>query len=447
MSQWDDRIVNNPVWESLASVGPVLDQALTRDGIKQEDIEGLERIRAVLAFTGKRLAGAEPIITSPGPLATISKALRNALTEIQAFGSDGDSNRIATANSHMETVLLHVAQLPMLSTSEDLVSLKDAALEYRASLEVHVKRTAKSFEEQVAHAEKTVAEFKSHGDELRAKFTDLGNEFAAQRQRLSQLTSDYQGQFSTAQETRNQEYTNAQTARQNQFGSLMSDYSQRLADQNAGFTREKENSFKQYQEDVASLKKDYANSAKALLDEIEGHRRQVEKLVGVIGNLGVTSGYQKTANYARRSLWFWQVVTVSALGGVIIVGYKAFIPIVQGTFSWESFAARVFLCITVGVLAAYAAFQADRFFEIERRNRKMALELEAIGPYLAPLPQEMQDKFRIDIGDRSFGREESGISRRTAKSPASVIDVLMKSKDSREFFRQLLQDLLKSIKG
>jgi hypothetical protein len=99
------------------------------------------------------------------------------------------------------------------------------------------------------------------------------------------------------------------------------------------------------------------------------------------------------------------------------------------------------------VLAAYAAFQADKFFEIERRNRKVALELEAIGPYLAPLPQEMQDKFRIDIGDRSFGREELGIGSRATKSPASVIDVVLKSKDSREFFRQILQDLLKSIKG
>jgi hypothetical protein len=34
----------------------------------------------------------------------------------------------------------------------------------------------------------------------------------------------------------------------------------------------------------------------------------------------------------------------------------------------------------------------------------LALELEAIGPFLAPLEKEKQDEFRLKIGDRSFGQ-------------------------------------------
>lgn len=48
--------------------------------------------------------------------------------------------------------------------------------------------------------------------------------------------------------------------------------------------------------------------------------------------------------------------------------------------------------------------------ESERRNRKLALELEAIGPYLAPLPEERQLEFRLALGDRTFGREDDGFS-------------------------------------
>jgi hypothetical protein len=74
-----------------------------------------------------------------------------------------------------------------------------------------------------------------------------------------------------------------------------------------------------------------------------------------------------------------------------------------------------------------------------RRNRKMALELEAIGPYLAPLPQEKQDQFRIELGERSFGREESGLGRRGDRSPATVVDVLMKSKGFRDFVTEIVK--------
>jgi hypothetical protein len=74
-----------------------------------------------------------------------------------------------------------------------------------------------------------------------------------------------------------------------------------------------------------------------------------------------------------------------------------------------------------------------------RRNRKLALELEALGPFLAPLPTELQDKFRLEIGDRSFGRQDLGLGRRGEKSPATVVDVLSWSKEFREFVIEIVK--------
>jgi hypothetical protein len=130
---------------------------------------------------------------------------------------------------------------------------------------------------------------------------------------------------------------------------------------------------------------------------------------------------------------------VGSLVALIVFAYTTFLPVVPGTFSWEGFAGRVFLSATVGVLAAYAASQADKFLEMERRNRKLALELEALGPFLAPLPTEFQDKFRLEIGDRSFGRQDLGLSKRGDKSPATVIDVLSRSKEFREFVMDIVK--------
>lgn len=44
---------------------------------------------------------------------------------------------------------------------------------------------------------------------------------------------------------------------------------------------------------MSELQADYATRADVILQEIETHKKSVEKLVGVIGNLGVTSGLPK----------------------------------------------------------------------------------------------------------------------------------------------------------
>lgn len=412
----------------MQSLGPAIDQAVAREGIEAQSVDALERIRAVLALTGKRLAAADPFTTHPAPLDGISSALQSVLAEVQAFIADGNAGHITNANSHADSALAHLSQVSVPFTPEELQGLKDAAGTYRASLEAHLQRASASAEA-----------LRSETEGLRNKLSELVSEIVAERQRLSQVTSDHQSQFSTAQEARSREFAEAQTSRQDKFAAVISDYNRRLTEQNADFTRQKEAAMRQYQEDVAALKKDYSDSANNILAAMDEQRRKVEKLVGVIGNLGVTSGYLKTANQARITMWVWQGITILAMGGLIVVAYKAFIPIVQGGFTWEGLAGRVFLSLTVGVLAAYAASQADKFLEIERRNRKFALELEAIGPYLAPLPQELQDKFRLDIGERSFGREEHGIGKRDEKSPATVVDVLMRSKEFREFIAELVK--------
>jgi len=116
---------------------------------------------------------------------------------------------------------------------------------------------------------------------------------------------------------------------------------------------------------------------------------------------------------------------------------------VQGGFNWEGFAGRVFGSLTVGVLAAYAAAQADKHIQVERQARKLALELEAIGPYLAPLPVDKQEEFRLEMGNRSFGRDERSLGGKTEKSPASLVDILVKSKEFREF----VADIVKAARG
>jgi hypothetical protein len=235
----------------------------------------------------------------------------------------------------------------------------------------------------------------------------------------------------------------------------------------------------------------YEKEANRILEKIRGHKSEVEELLGVIGTLGSSSGYKKVANYARLMVGIWQSLTVLSLAGLIAVAFMvafpsflktqvpgeqtsqlasverkaevgqvdtnkpstekgkaisadakvaAGVPVDQHSNSnfYQGFLTRVFLSITFGIFAAYAGRQASRFFDMEQKNRKMALELEALGPFIEPLDKADRDKFRVQIGDRSFGAAAPETGNNKEDDPVTALAVL-KSKEIGEFITNIVK--------
>lgn len=86
----------------MTALGPAIDRAVAREDVDPPSIDGLERIRVVLTFAGKKLAGADPQLIQPGSLDGMANALQNTLSEIDAFVTDGNAGHVINANSHVE---------------------------------------------------------------------------------------------------------------------------------------------------------------------------------------------------------------------------------------------------------------------------------------------------------------------------------------------------------
>jgi len=426
MSEWSDRLKASPVWRALEELGPALDSAEKRDDLDALALEAIVRIRSALSFIGRRLATADATLVQIGPIDAAGNHIQSATAEVQQFTANGPYGHLANANGQIDSALGYLAQVNIPLVPSDLQALREAADRYRDALEANTKRSAVS-----------VARLVADSDALAARLTELTNEMSAERQRLSLLTSDFQAQFSSAQDARSSEYSAAQAARQDKFAEWSASANESLSRQEVVLTRDRERLATEHGAALQQLRTDYEEQARHVLATMKKQQSDVEKLVGVIGNLGVTSGYLNTAKEARGTVRVWQGIAVAAMTGLIAVAYLTFLPVVQGNFTWESFAGRVFFTLTIGVLAAYAASQADKYHTIERRSRAAALELEALGPFLAPLPVEKQQEFRLTIGDRTFGHAEGADL--STKSPATTIDLLMKSKELRSFITDLVK--------
>jgi hypothetical protein len=455
MSEWSERFEKSPVWEHLRAVGARIDEAQAVEDASPDAIEGLERLRVVLTYVGKRLASADPLLVLGAHVDSIAGAFSGIANELQAFVDDENPEHVRTANGQADSALNTITSIINPTLPVELEGLGSAATAYRELLK-----------SQLEEAKKVAAGHRAQAASLTEQLTLVQAELNAVKQRAESVVSEFQAQFSQAQDARGktfeemqagrqdrfdkffgeaqdgfsktqtawgQEHNAAQLERQQKFDALVAEHSKRLAERATEYEKQAETTKSEHDAVLAALNAEFKVSASKLVAEMEADRDYVKKLLGVIGNDGVTTGYQQTADEAHERARLWQLVAVGSMVVLIAIAMFVFFT-ATGEFRLAEVGGRLFVAIALGILAAYAARQADKYVEAERRNRKQALELQAIGPYLAPLPEEEQNAFRVALGNRTFGKDEPALHAKP--SPANGLD-LLKQKDLRELLAEL----------
>jgi hypothetical protein len=430
MTQWNERFKDHAIWKSLQDLGPAIDQALARDGNDPSSTELLERLKAIQIFIGRRLAGTDRYLLNQSQIDGVNSSLQAFLAEARNFIANGNVGHLNNANTHAENALNLTSQINIPYTAEDFQGAKEAADSYRKALDNALVATTTA-----------AAKNRKELEAIQARIAELTTEINAEKARVTATTTEFQSQFSKAQETRSSEYAEAQKGRQEAFSQLTTEYTTKLLEQNAEFSKRRDEVTRKHIEDVDALKVTFVDDTSMIRDEILKRKEEVEELLGVIGSMGITSGYQHTANEAKWTTRLWQSVTVVSLLGLIGVAIYAILIVPQGTFTWSSFAGRFYISVTFGLLAAYSASQADRYQKLERVNRRSALELQAMGPFMAPMTVDKQQEFRLKIGERSFGHRDEE-PRVSETSPTSLLEMLLHSKELKGF----IVDIVKAVK-
>lgn len=485
MSEWVNRIRGHALWNLLKTVSPLIDQALARENIEAAAIDSLERLRTVLIITNTRLSAIDPYLLDPRILGVLENAFNAIKNALDQFNSDGNITAINSANQNADDVLVTLQRSYSIENKEDLASLSSATAHYRGEIDKHLKHALKTHREIAATAEKNsqqlaelsaaitaekerlstvISEFQtqfSTGQDTRqTEFTtaqsERQNAFTAsqteRQEKFSNIAVENQQQFSAAQEAKAKEFAEAEAERKEKTTALLTEYAEKLAEHNLSFAKDRELLGKLGTDKIEEVRAAAVLDAQEVVKQLQKIKTDVERVAGVVGNLSLTSGHLRAANISRNLQFVWQAITVMSLIGLIFIGITIAFPtitpillnylfsaplpapsteILTDTVYWRGFAARVFLALALGVLAAYASRQGDKFMEIERKNRKVALEMEAVGPFIAPLPKPMQDQFRMELGSRSFGVTEGEGTRKEDPSPVNLVDIL-KSKEVQE---------------
>lgn len=427
-----ESLKSHAAYEVLERVIEAADHALALEDLTDEQVHSLERTSAVACAARARLASTNAYLVPSAALPSILDAATRWANNLATFVNTRNSEHLQAMDQASDEVLRILPRLQSIDSTRQIEALTDSATQYRRSIDT-LARSAKG----------RLGSIQAEITALKERLNEISTSMAEERSRLASVTTDFVKQFSDAQDQRTRTFTQHAEERDKAVKGKIADHDKTLNDQVIAFQNELRGMSEQRTELLNALKVEFEEGAEEIVAEVRSKRDEVKLLVGAIGDDGVRSGYVTTANTFKKATYLWQAVTVLAFALLIGLGWNqiaAFSQASPSSINWQLLVAKIFVALGMGAFAAYAATQAERAASSERRNRKLALELAAMGPFLTLLPKEEQDKFKVSVGDRYFGHVEADSE---IKHSATIISTLGKDKE----LRRLLIDLAKVIRG
>ena len=211
------------------------------------------RIKASTRFIRGALRLADPTVAPTAQLNTLQSNLSQAETQIAAFVSNKNPAHITNAFNQIEAAVTTAQALPTVGRRPNAEKLAEAIERFVESTDELVERTQRDQEELSVKAD----DIDNHIEKMSAELEALRQGVKAQEARLDNISSEFQSQFSEAQESRVNKFQEFRDAKLQEFADLL--------DQTEEMLNQKD--------------KDFSATAKRALSELKRRERQAQDRV------------------------------------------------------------------------------------------------------------------------------------------------------------------------
>lgn len=114
-----------------------------------------------------------------------------------------------------------------------------------------------------------------------------------------------------------------------------------------------------------------------------------------------------------------------------VVGYSLY-ETTTDAFKWETSLFRLIFSVLLSVPAAYLARESAKHRQQQHSHHETSLNLKAIGPYIASLPENEQNLIKSDIAKKMFTPKIQAIQN-TDYYPINTQELFLKLFDKMDF--------------
>jgi hypothetical protein len=367
-------------------------------------IENFAFFETVHLFVSSRLKIAIPILVQEPELASLASEIEAGTVQINTFLGNNNSGHLTNAGNNFNSALTRVRNLPMPLGKSDF----------------DFSKIVSSFQSTVKNAyEKLEIENKKSQDDLKViqdELTVKNNQVAALQQQLVAKETEIQNVLTAY----NTEFEIIKTTNNSTFETEKKKFNDNIEVDRKFYKDKFEADSETNKKTFEEYKIGFENQSSEVVKNLNAKLSEANKIVNIVGNVGVTGNYQKIANQHEGSADFFRWV---ALGFMVVMSgllIWSIIELSNGDFNLYKSLVRILAAAVLTYPAVYASRESNKHRILGTQNRNLELELASIGPFIELLPEDKKQKIKEELVNKYFGNNNSIVETKTDDEDISI---------------------------
>lgn len=372
----EDQIRNHAIWSVLEQLAALKgDPVIVEASSDLQAFWSTQRVFQFASIVEHRLRQGPSTILAVPVLNQLNSVLTTALNEARSYVSNKNVGHLANAVNQIESAgLQYLAQVPLVSSSDAIGKITD------------------EFTSQTQGVLKAVINERTRLQKEVEALVGQAGKLGEQVQSLSEAVAKQQAEAMNVVKAVETAYAAKELDFKKQFDAATTAHNKAHEDLKKTLTEE------------MKVDRDAAKSEQGeVMIEMRGHLAHARKLLGVIGNVGVTGNYLETATKEASSANVWRWITLGAFIAAAAVG--ALTLWLAQTADFKLTAARMAFAILILGVTVYTSRESARHRTNADRAKRVELELASLGPFVESLDKSKQDLLREKLTSEYFGKE------------------------------------------
>lgn len=299
------------------------------------------------------------------------------LQQFNQFKANKNVAHLTNANNNLDTAVLPpIMRMPRLETPADVSAVfKAVELERERALSA-----LKSLEESRVQVRQTIDGLLASESGFRDAIGKLDERLTSLVQQSDKVVSQFNERAAAAERDRDAKFAG-------ELEVLRKSVAGQLTDS---------------QEKFGAQQTELKASAAMVVKEMEGFKSQAAALLQVIGEIGVTSPYDKTARLDRRAAAWLRVIAGLFFSGMVTTVVLTAVHLVTNGLAIGYMIFRFMTALIFAIPGYYFAREAGKFQHEADRNRRLQLELASVGPFIESLDPPKKAVLREELARRYF---------------------------------------------
>ncbi|WP_433694960.1 hypothetical protein [Paraburkholderia phenoliruptrix] len=343
----------------------------------QAAIWNFQKVRDAAAMWLVGLEKAPKTMLSLHGLNQLNNALQPVRNEVANFANNGNVAHIQNAAGQVDNAMQWTWAIPTVLTELRIADAFSDGTRFRAQM-AKLQETLGS--ERKAYAE-SIDALKTEAENNRKRLSELNALIEKERKESITAVAELKAQYSALE-----------SELRKRFEQDLSEIATRASEHQEGLNR----SFSEWQDGSR-------NRGEQLLSLIQDKQNEAEKIVQIVGNIGVTGNYQKVAHSERKAASLWRWITIGFFVASIAVVAWA-IATFHGGPDWHLALIRLLAAIGLSTPAYYTARESARHRTTADAASRAELELASLGPFIQSLSADDQAEIRRELSKSYFGQ-------------------------------------------